>query len=205
MLESQMDIHPAIDTGTRYDVVLTSPVPELHAAAIERIRRAIADQLQLSITIEARSMDIWVLTAPLDPVAYSAAYGSATGAWVWNSDWAPAPADIPRTPDAVEEWLKSQVRRIPAIGMAFPPNLILPLSCGVLMLGDAKEDGSRLNAWDPTPRSYSCVPSAKISASRRRRSTAAWKCWWWARDCSNSAHIRIPQLILCRIHAAPAV
>ena len=88
-------------------------------------------------------MDIWVLSsASANPVAYSPAYGSGAGGWVWNSDWAPFPAEMPRTPDAIEEWLISLVTRIPAIGMKFPRNLILPFSSGVLMLGDPEEDGS---------------------------------------------------------------
>lgn len=142
MLESRMEIHPAIDTETRYDVVLIPPVPEPRAAMVERIRRAISHQLQVNVTTEARSMDMWVLTAPANPTAYSPVYGSDSGGWTWNFDWTPVPADIPPTPEAIREWLKSQMRRIPAIGIAFPRNLILPFSGGVLMFGDPEEDRS---------------------------------------------------------------
>jgi hypothetical protein len=142
MYESRMDIHPTVDTETRYDVVLIPPVPEPRAAMVERIRRAIAHQLQLIIKTEARSLEILVLTAPANPVAYSPVYASESGGWMWNSDWTPAPADMPHTPEAIGEWLKSQMRRIPAIGMAFPQNPILPFSGGILMVGDPEEDGS---------------------------------------------------------------
>lgn len=142
MRESRTDIDSAVDTQTRYDVVLDSPVPRPYAATIERIRQAIAHQLQLSVTTEARSMDIWVLRAPANPADYSPAYGSM-GGWVRNSVWASIPAELPRTPEAVEEWLKSQQRRIPALGVALPPQPILPFSFGLLILGDPEEDGSR--------------------------------------------------------------
>jgi hypothetical protein len=142
MRETRLDTHPAVDTESRYDVVCTSPVPEPRVGTIGRIRRAIAHQLQLSITTEARSMEIWVLTAPADPVVYSPAYGSAAGGCTWNSDWASPLPDMPCTPGAIEEWLKSRLRCIPAIGEGFPRLQILPFSRGLLMLDDAGEDGS---------------------------------------------------------------
>ena len=137
-----MDIDPAVDTRTRYDVVTASPISEPAGATAERIRRAITRNLQLSITTQARLMDIWVLTAPANPVTHSPAYESGGVGWVWNSDWTPAPVDIPQNPKAIEEWLKSLLKRIPAIGVAFPQTLILPYSRGVLLLGDPEEDGS---------------------------------------------------------------
>ncbi len=72
-------------------------------------------------------MDILALTAPVDSVAYPTAYGTAARR-LGVELRLDADSSLPtyRTPDAVEEWFKSQVRRIPAIGMAFPQNLIVP-------------------------------------------------------------------------------
>jgi hypothetical protein len=61
-----------------------------------------------------------------------------------NSDWRPSRADIPPTAEAIEEWLKSQMRRIPAIGTGLSQDLtILPFSGGILSLGNYEENGAR--------------------------------------------------------------
>ena len=175
MHESRMEIHPSIDTETRYDVVSEPPVSEPLVVTIARIRRVIPDKLQLSVTTEARSMDIWVLTAPANPVEYSPAYGSEVGGWVWNSDWTPAPADV-QNPQGIEEWLKSLVKRTPAIGVAFPQTLILPYSRGVLLLGEPEEDGSCpvqiecMGPWSEDQILSTLREELGITAAKERRS-----------------------------------
>jgi hypothetical protein len=137
-----MDIDPAVDVKTRYDLVTTSEFPEHGSEKIERIRKAIGVQLPVSITVEVRSMDIWVLTAPAKPAAHSPAYGAQAGSYSFNAEFDPAVAEVLRTPEGMEEWFRSNLRRVPAIGMAFPWTLVLPFSRGVLMFGDPEEDGS---------------------------------------------------------------
>lgn len=139
--ESRMDIDPAVDVRTRYDVVATSVLPEARSDQTERVRRAITEQLPVSVAMEQRLMDIWVLTSPANPAAYSPAYGMQSGSFSFNGEFLDS-ADVPQTPEALEEWFRSGIRRVPAIGMAFSPTLGLPFSRGALMFGEPEEDGS---------------------------------------------------------------
>jgi hypothetical protein len=140
---SRMDIHPALDTTNRYDVVFAPPVPEPEASVLDRVRRAIQHKLQIVVTKEVRPIDIWVLTAPGAMAAYHPAQGLDAGARTVFSGGPfdgtiPAPPFSNPTPEAVGEWFKSMLHRTPAIGVDFPQTRLFPFSLGMI-----------LNVYDP--------------------------------------------------------
>jgi hypothetical protein len=137
MPESRMDIHSALDTSIRYDVVFAPPIPEQEANVLERVRGALQYSLQIIVTKEVRAMDIWVLTAPGAMTAYHPSQGLEVGARAVFCEpfdgSIPAPPFRNPTPGAVEAWLRSLLHRAPAIGMDFPETQLLPFSRGMIL------------------------------------------------------------------------
>jgi uncharacterized protein (TIGR03435 family) len=55
--------------SSRYDVTLTLPNPESEAAMGRRVRDALERRFHLSVQVESRWQDVYVVTAPLGPAA----------------------------------------------------------------------------------------------------------------------------------------
>jgi len=67
MEPGRIDFPDAATGEKRYDVALLLPQQESHDAMMRRVREALQEKLNLTITAETRATEVYVVTAPKGP------------------------------------------------------------------------------------------------------------------------------------------